>query len=42
MTRQEFLEYVEERTDAPYFEKKPYCRENFADYLNDPRRNNSS
>lgn len=42
MTRQEFLKYVEERTDPPYFEKKPYCRENFAGYLNDPRHDNGS
>lgn len=42
MTRQEFLKYVEERTDPPYFEQKPYSRENFAGYLNDPRRDNGS
>lgn len=42
MTRQEFLKYVEERTEPPYFEKKPYCRENFADYHNDSRCENGS
>ncbi len=42
MTKQEFLKYVQDRTAPPYYEKKLYCREDFVDYLNDPRRDDSS
>ncbi len=42
MTRVEFLKYVQDRTKPPYYEKKQYSCEDFADYLNDPRRDTGS
>ncbi len=42
MTKQEFLKYVQDHTKPSYYEKKLYCREDFTDYINDSRRDDSS
>lgn len=42
MTKQEFLKYVQDSTTPPYYEKKLYCREDFADYINKSHNGDSS
>lgn len=42
MTKQEFLKYVQDHTTSSYYEKKLYCRKDFADHINESHNGDSS